>query len=396
MTGANDIYPEVANAIEVLLRPPQAVPVGHSSYPAANSIADYLGEPNSHRWTSRLLYGVPWMILEAISTPFIPRGYERNSERGANTPEPSLPDLGGLSALFDRNYRHAHKLAVAYAILYRGSFLWNYVLGALAVTCALLSYADGARSYYWSVGELVVLAVLIYGFWLARSRRWQERSVEYRFLAEHFRQMRFLHLLGLTTPDFRHPVYYISGEPQRNWMNWYFSAVVRMVGLPDLVMTTDYLERVDKLVRTRWAGRQLEYHRDNEQFLKGVVRLLTLLITLSFSLAFLACILHIVAYAVPSLQLHEYAPWFTLVAAAAPAWGAACHAIEVQGEFEWLALRSCEVQIGLKALLRRMEQASDSAAVAELFRNTSDLSEVMLADVIDWRIIYQLRSTTLP
>ena len=169
-----------------------------------------------------------------------------------------------------------------------------------------------------------------------------------------------------------------------------------MVGLPNLAMTEDYLKQVEGIVRTRWAGRQLHYHRDNEQFLEGVVRLLSVLIAISFSLAFLACILHIVAYRIPSLELHGYSPWFTLVAAAAPAWGAACHAIEVQGEFEWLALRSSEVQGGLKNLLTRIEKARNSADFATLFQNTSDLSEVMLADVIDWRIVYQLRSTTLP
>ena len=142
--AAEGIYKDIADAIEELLIPPQAATGEPSVYPAEKAIAEYLGEPNRPTWKSHLVYRVPWALLKAASAPFRSQEHDGSHESCATTPEVPLPVLGGLSALFDRNYRYGHRQAVVYAILYRGSFLWNYILGASAVTCALLSYADEA------------------------------------------------------------------------------------------------------------------------------------------------------------------------------------------------------------------------------------------------------------
>jgi hypothetical protein len=382
-------YPEVSEAVTDLLRLPDSSPSdssGHNHQGAATGITDFFGQ-RPPGWVERLLYRLPWEVLKGLSLPFRPR----KLPAAARPPEPEIPAGNDTRALYQSNYRHTHQLAINYAILYRGSFLWNYVLGATAVTTALLAYADGGHELLWSVVELALIVLLVLNYRFSRAGHWQQRSVDYRFLAEHFRQMRFLHLLGLAPSDFRHPVYRISGDPRRSWMHWYFRAIVRMVGLPQVKADSAYLAEARQVLRERWAASQLDYHRGNQQSLEATVRLLSGLMKVSFALAFLACLLHVVADLVPDLHLHNLSPWFTLFAASAPSWGAACHAIEVQGEFERLTVRSHEVQVSLEELVARLDGLGSSPTFPSLFALTSDMAKAMLADVIDWRIVYQLR-----
>ena len=102
-------------------------------------------------------------------------------------------------------------------------------MGALAI---LFAYQGSRESLpVFSVIELVLVMVIVVVTLWGRHQRWHQRWMDYRALAEEFRQVQFLSLLGLSTSSVKVPTHLEPGDPRNKWFGWYFRAISREQGL---------------------------------------------------------------------------------------------------------------------------------------------------------------------
>src|SRR5206468_8669829 len=111
-----------------------------------------------------------------------------------------------------------------------------------------------------------------------------------------------------------------------------------------------------------------------------------------FVAAFLGAAGRLVLYLWPdfvlSRLLSDRNVWFTFLAAGMPAWGAACHASAVQGEFLRLIERSKDVVTRLQTARDEFDrfETETSIPVDELRAETLAIAQLMLDEVTDCHI----------
>ena len=143
------------------------------------------------------------------------------------------------------HYAWSDKLADHYADAHRSGFVWSSLLAAAAVFTALLPLAAHLRprpAIAIGVIEALILTALVGLPILARRRRWHQRWMDYRVLAELIRELRIMIPLGGAQPPPRTSPHLASyGDPARSWMYWQVRAIGRATGLPDARVTAAYI-----------------------------------------------------------------------------------------------------------------------------------------------------------
>jgi hypothetical protein len=283
----------------------------------------------------------------------------------------------------------ADNLAEYYAGLYRSSFVVAYLMGACAVLTALVGivYEDLSRLSFSA--ELVFISCIIGITLLGRREGWHERWMDYRLLTEALRQMEFLSPIGLVPPSFKVPVHLEPGDPQRSWSNWHFHALVREAGLKSGQMNIRYLAIYQEKVLQPMIARQVKYHSDNHKVFERLHHRPHLVAQLLFGLAAIACLLHVIGGWCDSFEL-----LLSFAAIVLPAFGGALAAILHHGEFERLALRSRALGARLKLLQKDASVAGLTSS--QLSRIAEDLSDVMMAELVDWRFVFLDKNLILP
>jgi hypothetical protein len=408
----------IQRAVASLLELPQPV-----AAPPETSVADR--SKNEAREHLKAFFGerkpayslaMPWGIFQALvgdsrrpSVQLKVPGFERSVEdewpRDRSTPIASVVDN------LRRFYAWPDKLAVLYANRYRSAFLAAFLLAAGAVGMALLAaVAERKGHHHLEIAciavELVAICTILLTVSLGRGRRWHERWLEYRVVAELVRHLRLVAPLGGARPLPHIPAHWATyGQPSATWMAWYVRAVERDLGLPAAVVDKDHLRTcLDQLIHVL-AG-QVSYHARNaerngrlESRLHGCGVIL-LLLTL------LACGLHFVA------DLPEWHRPLAVMAALAfccgffPALGAALAGIANQGEFLRIHKRSQAMRDQLKILLKDIEDAASNLErePGSLSRpysplvsaRASDAARLLVHEVLDWRVVFLDRPLTTP
>jgi hypothetical protein len=268
-----------------------------------------------------------------------------------------------------------------YAILWRGSFMLNYLLGAVAVTCALLQYATSSTKLGWTWAEAVTLSLLLANYSYGSHQRWHAFFGDMRFYAELLRQARAMSLIGAMIP--RLNVMQSDSEQGREaWINWYCRALQRSFLPVDGIVEDKYNWTVNG-----WIRRQMYYQQSYSQSRVNMEKRLSRGEVILFAGAALCCALHLTS-ALPGAA----EPWLVFVAAAAPAWAAALHAISIQGEFKTVAEAS-EVtarQIKMICDAADKDEADGTASHANLISTARDASRVMMHEAAGWRTISQM------
>lgn len=305
--------------------------------------------------------------------------------------ERALParDAAGAASLanvrnaFRRHYDHADALAIYYASLYRRLFQLNYLLGALAVTCALLSH--GGHFFAWA--EFACIAFIATVYIVAGRRGWHARAVGYRTLAEQLRQMRHLAPLGLRVhsagapPDLGRRL-----DPRQSWIDWHVQSILRETGMASVGLAPEYLEACRTMLVEDWIAPQAEFHRSRSGRTEKAVELCEAMGYLFFFVAAVGCVSHL-------LHLPLGASWLpVLLAAGAPAWGAAFHGIKSQGEYERLHEQYAAMATRLaetEADLRGWTPAAAQPPSRGLRLLALEASAEMLSEVGSWQLIYR-------
>jgi hypothetical protein len=389
--------------------------------PASDGLRRFLGEPlvTGSPFTRTLclvmsrIYGLFWFVIPWIGslTSRVRSRGQRNTSDGPPLPDRQDPAATKIIDEVQRPYRDRRApvdaLARLYMRLYRGSFVMNFVTGALAVLFGLLSYFHHARASVWIGAEIVALGIIFGNFVSARIWDWHGRALDYRFIAEYLRHMTVLAPLGRSAPLVRPAAHYRGHDPVDTWMGWYVRALDRDQGMMealsrDVPTVIRFDEAFVETIRTRlcrsWLLGQIEYYRRLEERYEGAVAAFRTLMGLLFVVIAAGVIAHLMHVTIPAnASAWREGAFLTIVVVALPAFLGALHGIAVQGELEKTADRAAHMSAYLAEVLDDMSQASGtrSGGTAEIAAQAVEAARLMLAEVLDWRIIHQAHEVEL-
>jgi hypothetical protein len=335
---------------------------------------DFLGEVR-FRW--------PWRRLPKFAQSG-PQQWNRIMEDSGAFSEQAVQLVNRTRLL--EHYGWADGLATYYGNLYRSAFVFNYLLGAFAVAFAFLHFVSDKRQF--SFAEVVTLVLIIGVYWYGRHRRWHDRWIDYRLLAECLRQMIFLIPLGPAEISSPHlPKHMASGDPKTSWMYWHYRAIGRAIGTVGAKFDSEYLERVRSFLASKEAiDGQAEYHDTNARRFRALDHRVTVVGLFLFSLAGIA--------AFSSVIERNTSAAIAFAATVFPAFGAALAGVRSQGEFERVKKRSEAMHDELKRQVERLETLRNGAApISSTILGTivAESGQLMLDELLDWRIVFRDR-----
>jgi hypothetical protein len=340
---------------------------------------------------------------------------------------------------YERYRDPVRKLAGHYAGLHRSSFLTIAILGILAVALALVSWVESSRGSGhdeavssavteapvsaeavgsgagalervlafsvtavrhepWIAGELLLLLGMVLLYSMHTLGKWHERSLDYRLLTERLRHMSALALLGRSVPLFPYTlVQYSQFDPRETWVERYFRAVVREVGLclgttrpasgtpnvAPLHLEPTYLNECREYFRTNWIGEQITYHEKTKLRAETFHLAVELLVVAFLVCAIVVCILHLVRFEGPEN------PWLYFWAVYLPALGAALHSIASQAEVARLTHRSDAMIEELRAISKELDFRPAGFTSAQLAEIADKAAGILLCEVGEWRVLFQ-------
>jgi hypothetical protein len=331
-------------------------------------------------------------------------------------PAPAATNLRErMSAVLAPRHAWADMLAVHYSHLYRSAYVLCYFLSAVAVFIALgtvFMHDDpqtparevlGTKAVFVTC-ELIVIGTIILIVWRGLNRRWHERWLNYRALAEMLRHGRFLAYVG----EFGRTQTNAPGDRDAPWMLWYARATMREIGLPAALLNGRYqLALLAATFKEEIDGPhgQIAYNRHNiecahevDHFLHrlgiGCFVLTSVILTIFLALFWLD---RMVAAAPIETFLFTAKPFLTFLSAGLPALGAAVAGIRIHGDFEESANRSARTLDQLAGLSDDYARAAKGDASLD---DTADLliatARVLSEDITAWQDLYGRKRLTLP
>jgi hypothetical protein len=304
------------------------------------------------------------------------------------------------------HYGWANGLAEYYGNLYRSAFTINYLMGAWAVVFAFLHFATRCPKWAlrFNLTELALLFSIGFVYWIGRRRRWHERWIDYRLLAEYLRQLFFLVPLGpgeLSSPHL--PKYMSAGDPKNTWMYWQYLALRREIGMIGGEFSSEYLESVRAFLDGKNGIRgQIDYHEKNAERLEQLDTRFTWLGTVFFLAAFAAAFFSLRSLAALlklPIESPLFEPGMALCATALPAFGAAFAAIRSQGEFERVRKRSNAMLRTLQHICRQLDaphRTDEKISFIALNQIAAEAGQLMVDELLDWRIVFKERPLPEP
>jgi hypothetical protein len=235
------------------------------------------------------------------------------------------------------------------------------------------------------------------------ARRWHSRWINYRLVAELIRGLHFLAPIGGPRPTFRvvtvqdHLLSY--GDPAEAWMLWHARAIARELGLPMVRVDLVYLKNYIAFLKQELTTKQRDFHETTELRSVAIDGRLRRLGSLFFVLTFCAVLVHVMGLGM-WLRTGARPGWYEdhfmeilLACAALPAFASALAAIRNQGEFLRLYRRSSAMKESFHRVNKKLDELSISTdvnltAVTDI---AGDLSQLMLNEFLDWRVVFKDR-----
>ena len=325
---------------------------------------------------------------------------QHKQHRPASAPAPSsgretlMPAQFEKIAAYERIRDRVGDLALYYSHCHRSTFLALFGLGAAALCSAGLAIVWGLPFVLLELASLGAVGWLVA---MDRARRWHDRWIDYRILAELMRQMAYLVLLGRTLPIKRAAILSSHGARtvrRQDWVLWYFSAVVREVGIPAARYEPHYLSAVRERFVDGLLAEQIEYHLANGRRAGTIARRLGAVGLLCFGGSVLAALAKI---AILSAHGAFAVEWLGVLGVALPALSAAAFALRAQAEFEIVAKNS-------EHLHRRLDESADRLrrlalggplSAAHLADGIYGAGAAMIADVEDWVALFDVKTAEL-
>ncbi|MCB1804955.1 MAG: hypothetical protein KDJ99_07340 [Candidatus Competibacteraceae bacterium] len=399
-------------------------------------------EPRSGFRQFAFRIGIPWRWVKTRYGRFNrfidqqldccrPNLWQHFNRRFQNNESESAPAKGDPTLEPFSTYRkRAASLSRQYSSQYRGAFLLNYVLALVAVIMAVGSLIvmlwpdhDLTKWHYLTLfvlgGVKFTAVLLIYrNTHAANHGHWNDKAIDYRYLAERLRAMLYLPQLGCLQPPAPSTPQYASRVLQQSVVDWLFQAIVRQVP-PQHVLTAKHAQppllhaqptEVLQDLRQRWLQSQSTYHRANAKTNARMSRALE-----SWGARLSKLVIWIVLGDLLILLIkafHWYASCYEgllflagvlalFLAAVIPAAVASLNGIQAQSECRRLADRS-EVMSMLLAsldhdaerLLKAIEQHHTQAErdpgswLSESLEVAESCARIMVEEVAEWSVLY--------
>jgi hypothetical protein len=205
----------------------------------------------------------------------------------------------------------------------------------------------------------------------ANHRAWNDRAVDYRYLAERLRSLFYLPLVGSFRPPPAAQPRHASRVVHQSAVDWLCDAITRSVSPATLAVTetfathdgvAEFEARILRLrpraaltlVRDRWVAEQVVYHRRNlhamarlhrsaEHAGAWISRWVVYIVVADLAIV-AADLAHLLPVAVGH-ALHGLTPWLLFLAAVLPAAVASLNGLRFQSECRRLAERSAIIRV---------------------------------------------------
>jgi hypothetical protein len=279
-----------------------------------------------------------------------------------------------------------------YSGLYRGAFLLNYALAVCAVTLAalslvLLGFAGSSGSGAHMSTPLLAALIILGGMklwiviWIydnthqANHGGWNDKAVDYRYLAERLRAMFYLPRIGSMRAPAAFPARYASRVVRQSAVDWLFDVITRSIAFDQIDLARKERVRANnggiyeativcldparllEDVRDSWIREQAVYHDRTARTMgalhtfvakwggwlsRGVIWIVVADIVILAS-----DLLHLLPMWAAA-TMHGFTPWLMFLAALLPAAVAGLNGIRFQSECRRLAERSAVIRTILR------------------------------------------------
>lgn len=325
-------------------------------------------------------------------------------------PSPPAPELAEppspITDFWRRHYAPADTLSVAYRDRYRSSYVLVFALAGIALICAVLALGVESVRFGATCAEFVALAMIALLVWGNIRRRWHQRWMDYRLLAELCRKQEALALFGWRLPAaqarravgeraaHRAEASALEPAPHSAWVRWCFDALVRAAPLPADALSGAALEQARQIVRARLIGGQVEYHRARQADSETASRRLRALALWSF----VATVLLVALKLVLLPRAAEPAHVVGMITAILPAISAAAFGFRTYAELEINARESTRMEAVMAAAGRRIEAMplDHPLASQELAAEVFALANEMLRDIEGWEHLFRVKELEAP
>ncbi|MHC1733931.1 MAG: hypothetical protein AB9888_18110 [Bacteroidales bacterium] len=285
-------------------------------------------------------------------------------------------------------YARADSLAVHYRKLHTRSATWLYRLAAISVTVAVIQALLFQTKAGWTVLEILALTGAIIMFRVSIARRWHEKYLNYRHLAERIRILLFQNIAGQQTDsDFilRQPLPFYPGPG-----GWVLDVLDEIkAGLPFRPVPDESFPEVKRFVIEGWVSEQADYHARNavvnERHAIRDQRIIIGLLAGTLAAAFIHLIKIVHDPVIESLIIS--------LVIILPAFASAQHAIGVVRDFERIATRSERMKVLLRDVARSL---NNTAGWEEMKREIALAEDIMSTENHEWWVSLSFRRVNLP
>ena len=330
------------------------------------------------------LLGWPYTALLGVTRARAPRA-------PSPAPSPSPIAEGEMAERFTLADRQASEAAG----VFRGAYVANFVLAALAVLISLSGLVlPLALKPVLLASELAIIASILAITHFGNRLNWHRRWIEQRQLAERLRCLAIATRLG--NLDLRR-----HGRGASPAVQAEACILARRIGLPDRIADKAWLNAVRADLLAMLADQQGYFAREAATMHRLDHRLHRAG-TFLFACTALVCIGFLGLEAAlglggihwPEDELHHAALIVTIATAAFPTLGAAIYGIRMQGDFAGVAERGEAMEAQLGALHAAV--SSDPAEFDTLLTRTRRAGALLAEDLDRWTHAYHARPLVLP
>jgi hypothetical protein len=301
----------------------------------------------------------------------------RSQETSEPAPAPAIAELRLRTRVID-------DFSINYGRQFRSSnasaFLLIIFAALFSATLMILFNVFGI----WIFGQMLVTGLVLLDAKVGANRRWHQRWLDYRLIAERLRCLRFLHPLGLGLDRATG----LPWRPKQSWDEWYVRRSERALGPPAGEIRPEHVaDAARRLADVEIAG-QIDYHRRAfrqlgllEQRLARIARWALLATT---AVAALLGLVELVEW-----PLDPWRPLASLLLFALPAVTSAFAGVRADADLVRLTERSAAAAAALARLRRVIGAAAptyDRIAVAAM-----RAAAIMAAELSDWRFVLERR-----
>ncbi len=396
LPGGNDSSENGASYGLTALKTEKWRPSSNVLFQAYRRIESLFGDVGGWRWLRlRQSYEAPGEIVSGSAAPLL--------ATARSLPGGDRIIISSIENDIFKPFAFADGVSAYLSDAYRGGMVTNFILSALAVMCgiAYLPFAKIDDKWAFALVEFMFLAAIIAITIFGGRHRWHGRWFETRRVAEYFRHAPILLLFGVARSTGRWPR---GGD--RSWPEWYARQVLRGIGLPQMIVTPEYLRAALALLQNHHIIPQRDYHRTKATRLTRAEHRLDTLSQRFFICAVISVAIYLMIEICASMTwmpphiAHDVAKSFTFLGVMFPTLGGALAGIRYFGDFERFADISDITAEKLDAINSRVAilLREDGAAITYAQASTiaHSIDEIVVTEIENWQSVFGGKHITVP